>query len=409
MKKTVGTIISLLIGMLKLFAQTQIECADTEIMIDKFCLFTSNGKFGLYDFKKKKVALPAEYDSIIADEAQRYYILAWKSGKPYPFTIKLEPIKFASAYSSMRIVNADDNQGAYLLLKDKRGEFIPVTENKSYSLGANLSLPGTIKVNDRLMVSETEVAMKDWLLFMSYARFRMDVPLAQTMPDTLKMHPHARTFLRLFLKHLGEEENSANRIFIYTKFKGYLERVSITYPPELQNKLFSFYESLPVTGISYEQAQLYCSWLSNIYDENIMFSEKMKLNFRLPAKEEWENFVRDGLNENMKRNNLFDSLSKDGCFLYNYRFGSECKGYEAVMKKYGSTGIMQVREFFPNTMGIYNLFGNVAEMVEERGIAKGGHYDLWARLCALDKDQTYSKPEPWLGFRWVAEVVLKSD
>ncbi len=409
MKKTAGIVFGLLIGMLRLFAQTQIECADVENPIDKYCLYISNGKYGLYDFKKKKIVLPAEYDSILADELQSYYILAWKNGKPHPFTMKLEPINFGSAYTSMRIVNANDNQGAYLVLKDKRGEFIPVTENKTYSLGANLRVPGTIKVNDRLMVSETEVTMKDWLLFMSHARFTMDMPLSQTMPDTLKMHPRARTLLRSFLKHFDENDNITNQIYYLTKFNESSESVGISYPAELRDKSFAFYEYLPVTGISYDQAQMYCRWLSKLYDANITFSESMKLNFRLPAKEEWEGFVRAGLNEAMRNKNLFDSLSKDGCFLYNYKFASTCKGYDAMMKKYGSTGIMQVREFFPNTMGIYNLFGNVAEMAEERGIAKGGHYDLWARLCALDKDQAYNQPEPWLGFRWVAEVVLKEN
>jgi hypothetical protein len=404
MKTTAGVIAGLLVCSLNVYAQ--IDCED---FINKFCLFTINGKYGLYEEKKKKVALPAEYDSILADGIQSYYILAWKAGKPHPFNMKLESIKFASEYTSMRIVNTNDMQEAYLLVQDKRGEFIPVTENKAYSLGADLRVPGAIKVNDRLMISETEVTIKDWLIFMSHARHSMELPFSQTMPDTLKMHPRTRTILQLFLKHVDERDDIANQISLITKFNKISKEVNILYPQQLRDKSLAFYEALPVTGISYEQAQMYCRWLSELYDENTTFSERIKLNFRLPGKEEWESFVRAGLNEAMKHNNLFDSLSKDGCFLYNYKFASTCKGYEAVIKKYGSTGIMQVREFYPNTMGIYNLFGNVAEMVEERGIAKGGHYDLWARLCALDKDQIYSQPEPWLGFRWVAEVVLKEN
>lgn len=31
--------------------------------------------------------------------------------------------------------------------------------------------------------------------------------------------------------------------------------------------------------------------------------------------------------------------------------------------------------FYPNEFGIYNIIGNAAEMVAERGIAKGGSYN----------------------------------
>lgn len=403
MKNTLG-ILFLFISTLALPAQ-DVECED---WIGKYCLFRKNEKYGLYDVKKKKILLPAEYDSVRSDEAQMYYVIAWKNRQPYPYNSKLEPIKFLQNYASMKIVSSDDDQGAYLMVSDKKGWFIPVTVTKNYGIGDRFYVKGAIKVNDRLMVSEAEVTMKDWLMYMSHASLEMDVPLSQIMPDTLRMHPRTREYVRLFLKNLNTE-NDNNIELMYISFNNIREEILIPYPKSLKNKSLFFFENIPVTGITHQQAQQYCQWLTDQYNSLITSGQKMKVNIRLPSKEEWENFVRDGLSENMKRNNLFDSVSKDGCFLYNYKFGKDCKGYDAWMKKYGTRGIMMVREFFPNNMGIYNLFGNVAEMVEEQGIAKGGHYDLWARQCALDKNQNYSQPEPWLGFRWVAEVVLKDD
>ncbi|GIV36480.1 MAG: hypothetical protein KatS3mg032_0859 [Cyclobacteriaceae bacterium] len=393
MKTTIGIAVSWLICSLKIFAQSPEECSD---WIDKFCLFTNNGKVGLYDEKKKKTVLPAEYDSIITDEMQLRYILAWKDGIPYPFTMQLKPVNLRERYSFIRIVSTDDSEGAYLVAKDNRGEFIPITEESW--------LPSAVRVNDRLMISETEVTLRDWLLFMSDVQ--KDVPFSKTMPDSSRMHAHSKAFLRWFLKYM--EEEVSHNTYLKLKFKEYSDRKLIRYPSQLLDKSIAGYGFMPVTGISYEQAQLYCKWLTDLYEESYTgYLSSIKVNFRLPAKEEWEKLTLAGLNASMRSNQLFDSLNTEGCFLFNYRFASDCKSFDSFMKKYGSRGVMQVMEFFPDNMGVYNLFGNVAEMTEEKGLAKGGHYDLWARLCAIDKDQHYEQPEPWLGFRWVAEVLLK--
>ncbi len=396
MKTTIGVALSWLIFSLKIFAQSPEECSE---WIGKFCLFTNKGKVGLYDEKKKKTVLPAEYDSILTDENQAQYILAWKDGMPYPFTIQLKPLNFRERYSFFRIVTTEDSEGAYLVAKDNRGEFIPITEE--------MWLPSAVRVNDRLMVSETEVTLKDWLLFMSDVQD--DLPFSKTMPDSSRMHAHTKAFLRWFLKYM--EKEVSNNTILKMKFKDYSDKKLIRYPSQLLDKSIAWYGSMPVTGISYEQAQLFCKWLTDLYDESLTgyLINSVKVNFRLPSKEEWENLTRAGLDASMRRNQLLDSLNQEGCFLFNYRFASNCKSVDYFMKKYGSRGITQVMEFSPNIMGVYSLFGNVAEMVEEEGIAKGGHYDLWARLCALDKDQHYEQPEPWLGFRWVAEVLLKEN
>ncbi|MEM6299611.1 MAG: hypothetical protein AAF740_13060, partial [Bacteroidota bacterium] len=60
--------------------------------------------------------------------------------------------------------------------------------------------------------------------------------------------------------------------------------------------------------------------------------------------------------------------------------------------------------------GIENLFelkqmiGNVAELVAEEGISKGGSFWHTLEECKIKNRISYDKPKAWLGFRCVAEV-----
>jgi hypothetical protein len=51
------------------------------------------------------------------------------------------------------------------------------------------------------------------------------------------------------------------------------------------------------------------------------------------------------------------------------------------------------------------MSGNVSEMVAEKGIAKGGGWIHGALNLIIDSVNTYDSPQPWLGFRYVMEVV----
>ena len=50
------------------------------------------------------------------------------------------------------------------------------------------------------------------------------------------------------------------------------------------------------------------------------------------------------------------------------------------------------------------MLGNVAEMVQEKGICKGGSWRNILEECRVGKDMEYSKPAAWLGFRCVCVV-----
>ncbi len=56
-----------------------------------------------------------------------------------------------------------------------------------------------------------------------------------------------------------------------------------------------------------------------------------------------------------------------------------------------------------NTSGIYGLFGNVAEMVETKGISKGGSWKKAITELDVLALQHYTGPNNWLGFRCACE------
>ena len=60
-----------------------------------------------------------------------------------------------------------------------------------------------------------------------------------------------------------------------------------------------------------------------------------------------------------------------------------------------------VYSYWPNSFNLYNMIGNVSEMVLEKGISKGGSWRNILEECRVGKDILYTKSEAWLGFRCV--------
>ena len=56
----------------------------------------------------------------------------------------------------------------------------------------------------------------------------------------------------------------------------------------------------------------------------------------------------------------------------------------------------------PNNYGLYNMSGNVAEMVYERGIAYGGSFLDTGYDIRIDSEKPYDAPSPLIGFRVIA-------
>jgi len=123
--------------------------------------------------------------------------------------------------------------------------------------------------------------------------------------------------------------------------------------------------------------------------------------YRLPTKEEWEAAAKIGYSEKTKK--LLETKFK-GQLLANLKRNTEDNVVVAGNLAQNADIIAPVKSYWPNAAGCYNLIGNVAEMINQQGLAKGGSWKNEPSEVYIEKDLTYIKPTAWLGFRCVAEI-----
>ena len=63
--------------------------------------------------------------------------------------------------------------------------------------------------------------------------------------------------------------------------------------------------------------------------------------------------------------------------------------------------------YFPNDMGLYDVVGNVAEMVDEKGKACGGSWDDLPEESTIHSVKSYAKVDDTIGFRVFMEVIAE--
>lgn len=227
------------------------------------------------------------------------------------------------------------------------------------------------------------------------------------------------------------------------------------------------YANYPVVGVSYNQATAFAAWMTEQYNSKPEEERSFKqVKFRLPTEEEWEYAARGGLEHShfpwggpymqnakgMRMANMlyFDqgSVYRDTIWVRNYlytgdstqpEFKPEMRYISAGGSSYmGIAGSLNdnadvtapVRSYFPNGYGLYNMTGNVEEMVDAyynrednpyefsqeepkksedpSGVTRGGSWQdpgYYGSVTArqLYEGRDYSSHE--MGFRLVMDVV----
>lgn len=227
--------------------------------------------------------------------------------------------------------------------------------------------PGTAQINETFYADEMEISNFSWMEYEYWTKTKYGANSAEhlaTLPDT----------------------------------NVWRERLAFCEPYMLHYYRHPAYKEYPVIGISYEQAVAYCAWRTERVKEFYAIKNKKNINieYRLPTKAEWELMSNNGTD-------VFSQAGKNakGYFLVN------CKLPVDTTKKapfYQADVTAPIKSYGKNYFGLYNMIGNVSEMVAEKGISKGGSW--WHKLeeCRPGKDITYDKPTSWLGFRCVCVV-----
>ena len=166
----------------------------------------------------------------------------------------------------------------------------------------------------------------------------------------------------------------------------------------------------PVQNLPYIGAVEYCKFLTDLYNNNTWKKKKFKrVTFRLPTEAEWKNAAHGGNNPSWDYPWGYEPRTPKGCFLSNYDCNNEncteCKISQKSASKDGGFFPVQADAYYPNAFGLYGIVGNVAEMVQEQGIAKGGSWQDEPSQCTILAQKKYTTPSPAIGFRVLMEVV----
>lgn len=228
----------------------------------------------------------------------------------------------------------------------------------------NFTPPGTVKISIGFFMDETEITNLSWLEYLHWiaqVHGEESEEYMNAVPDTMVWE--ALPFREYYLTH-------------------------------------SAYRNYPVVGVSWDQANAYCKWRSDRVMEQLLIKKGLhpktivpkKLSYRLPTVEEWNQAANVGYK--VKIQNKIDK-----------EYSSQPVGnFKNTTSSLEMEITSPVNEYWPNKLGIYNLWGNVSEMTTTNGLAKGGSWLDLQQEATLDKIYSYSNPNKGLGFRCVCEV-----
>lgn len=192
------------------------------------------------------------------------------------------------------------------------------------------------------------------------------------------------------------------------------------------------YSNYPVVGVTYEQAEYYCKWLTEKY----MKEEKRKfktIEFKLATIDQWTYASKGGLDLSPFPWGGTSLQNNKGEWLANFMvIPQSCIGYD-IMHVQNANGEMENKKiliagcglgsgiyynnesditapiisYYPNGYGIYNMAGNVEEYVKEKGTTKGGSWKDTGYYLQNNVEEQYDSTNYTSverGFRFIMEI-----
>jgi formylglycine-generating enzyme required for sulfatase activity len=147
---------------------------------------------------------------------------------------------------------------------------------------------------------------------------------------------------------------------VYPDTLVWIRDYTFSYNEPLTGKYFSHvaYDEYPVVGVTWEQAKAFCNWRTqqlNNYQQ--MIKSPGVMDYRLPSEVEWEYAARGGHQMTLYPWGSYYTRNQEGSFLANFK--PERGNYVADSQHNITTE--NVANFLPNSYGLYDMAGNVAE------------------------------------------------
>ncbi len=214
-------------------------------------------------------------------------------------------------------------------------------------------------------ISKTEISNLDYREFLSYLKVENPELYKNAIPDT----------------SVWANDLNSNYQNIY-----------------LRNPGFSLY---PVVGVSFEQANSYCKWIEKILNDK--YKNEASIVVRLPTEAEWIRAARgDNHAYKFPWGGPYLQTGK-GKALANY-LRESTNMIDTKNSNNNSIITAEVHSFVPNTYGIYQMSGNVAELTNDPKTIKGGAWSTKADDLLIDSKNNLTVPSQSVGFRIVISV-----
>ena len=223
---------------------------------------------------------------------------------------------------------------------------------------------------------------------------------------------------QLFLKEKREAGVDCS-LLIYDST---LWRKTLGYNEPMVDYYFNYpaYRHFPINCVSYHAANEFCKWLTEKY-ENSPQKKYKKVIFRLPTETE---FIKAAAS-------IYDSKKViypwGHISLMDYKKGKPLCNYQIIYEENldfnDSTQRFeyhdylnrlhdradytdQVNSYDPNPYGLYNIVGNVSEIIQEEGIAMGGNWLSTGYNVRITSKKRYENGGAvWAGFRVYMEII----
>lgn len=198
------------------------------------------------------------------------------------------------------------------------------------------------------------------------------------------------------------------------------------------------YRDYPVVNITEAGAVAYCRWLEDRINATPGLSVRVKC--ELPSREQWvmagwggrdyypyawgNRLMNEhaqplckyqrigderitGLGDSIQVVTHFEDWFSDGFGHYDRKAERRSRRgvQDGEIPEHRYEPTVYVRAYPPNAFGLYNMCGNVAEMIDSAGVAVGGGWMSTGYDVRLLSTMTYEHPTPWIGFRPILEIV----
>lgn len=263
-----------------------------------------------------------------------------------------------------------------------------LTTAHSYSQRNPTKLYGTVIIDTNLSMKATEVTIQEWMCFIANNNFD-----ATLFPDSNKISTTTKILFNDLRKtknfqYLKLSDNSG----LKRKYFGAKDvQASKGFKDLIKNDTTYFSLNMPATGLTYNQAILFCKWKEDLINS----SQKTKIKVDLPSVEVYLRVITNK-----------DSLNDKKCAQFN---SINCKCISETKKDYNKSQgkyLLRSDSYWPTELGLYNLQGNAAEMTNIEGVAMGGSFRHYAKESFSDRRQYYSSAQDWLGFRYIVTLRL---